>query len=255
MQQFRRPLGLSGSGLAAKAPGEPAGVSRCTMCPGISGIGARCVRKRQAIEQPPAMKEYDDPAIQTEGALSLAARHWSLQHVASGQPGQGVRIGPEVQWRETLSETKPGKYRLMRIDRPARFGVKRASLLLKLLKRLKKQRASAGRCPTSAILRGRMSFAGSRGLARRHGQLSSVNWHVPARVRLLWETCCREEIVLSSREFPERKIGQRKESPICAGLLRRILRGRLSQHAERPLRLRTTRAARLTTMPWADQSL
>lgn len=120
------------------------------------------------------MKEYDDPAIQTEGALSLAARHWSLQHVASGQPGQGVRIGPEVQWRETLSETKPGKYRFMRIDRPARFGVKRASFLLKLLKRLKKQRASAGRCPTSAIFGGRMSFAGSRGLARLHGQLSSV---------------------------------------------------------------------------------
>jgi hypothetical protein len=100
-----------------------------------------------------------------------------------------------------------------------------------------------------------MSFAGSRGLARPDAQLSSVNWHPPARVRILWETRCREEIVLSSREFSGRKIGQRKESPICAGLLRRILRGRLSQHAERHLSLRTTRTCRLATMPWADQSL
>lgn len=141
LRQFHRLLGLSGSALAATAPGEPAGVSRCMTCPGTAGNDARCVRKPQAIEQPPAVTEYDGPAIQTEGAPSLAARHWSLRHVAPGQPGRGVRIGPAVQWRETLSETKPGKYRFMRIDRPAGFGVKRATSLPKLLKRPEKLQA------------------------------------------------------------------------------------------------------------------
>lgn len=187
------------------------------MCPGISGIDARCVRKQQAIEQPPEMKEYDDPAIQTEGVRSGAASHWSLRHVAWGRPGQGVSIGPEVQWRETLWELKPGKYRLMQIDKPARFGVKRAGSLLKLLKGLEKQRASTGRLLTRAILGGvadhSLALAAFRVLTPNRCQRTGM---CQSKRTAFWKPAARKRLSSHPANSPGTKACRRKARPIGA---------------------------------------